>query len=572
MLIKRILKEFISPYYGKILITVFFMIIIAGLTAVNAYLMKPILDDIFTDHNLYMLKLLPFLILFVAFLKGFSTYMEMTFKRIVEVSILIDVQKKMFKKMLSNDLSAFKSVSTGSIISHFINDVNILRNSISGVLTNLVKESLTLIFLLGLIFYYIPKLAIITFFVFPLALYPIYILGKKMRKISTNTQKELGQFTRQLDETFQGINVVKAYNAEKIEMNHINNLMPRLFQLYKKEIRTDSLASPLTELIGGIALALVIAFGGMEVINGEISKGTFMLFLAAVISAYRPLKNLTKFNNLLQMGLAAAERIFNTLDKRSNIIENIDSDLGIQDGHIEFKNISFSYDENSQAVQNLSLNIKAGSTIALVGASGSGKSTIMNLLLRFYDVDSGEILIDGNNIKDFSFKNLRSNIAYVSQDLFLFDDTVKENIIYGNSDQINQEKLNDATRNAEVDEFIDDLDEALETKIGQRGSRLSGGQKQRVVIARALYKDAKIVLLDEATSALDPISEQKIKNAMNRLLKNKTAIVIAHRLETIRNVDCIFMMSEGKIIASGSHDELLKSSDEYCKFYYGEVI
>ncbi|MBT4921560.1 MAG: ATP-binding cassette domain-containing protein [Rickettsiales bacterium] len=571
MLIRRILKEFISPYYKTVLLSIFFMIIIAVLTAVNAYIMKPILDDIFTDHNLHMLKVLPFFIIGVALLKGFSTYMADTLKRVVEVSILIDVQKRMFKKVLFSDLSAMRSVSTGSIISHFINDINILKNSISGVLTNLVKESLTLIFLLGLIFYYIPKLAVITFFVFPLAIYPVYILGRKMRKISTNTQKELGQFTKQLDETFQGINVVKAYNAEAIEMGHIKKLMPRLFKLYKKEIRTDSLSSPITELIGGIALALVVGFGGMEVINGSISKGTFMLFMASVISAYRPLKSLTKFNNLLQMGLAAAERIFDTLDKESNIIEKVESVLAIEKGDIEFNNISFSYNESEMAVKNFSIKVPAGKTIALVGSSGSGKSTIMSLLLRFYDVNSGDIILDGHNIKEYSFKNLRSKIAYVSQDVFLFDDTIRTNIAYGSDKNVTDSEIIQAAKYAHAHKFIENLKEGYDTHIGQRGSRLSGGQKQRIVIARALLKDAKIILLDEATSALDPVSESKIKDAMTILLKDKTAIVIAHRLDTIKNADIIYMMSQGSIIASGTHDELLKDSEAYCKFYYGNI-
>ena len=571
MLVKRILREFISPYYKTVLLSIFFMIIIAMLTAVNAYIMKPILDDIFTDHNLQMLKILPIFIIVIALIKGFSTYMADTLKRIVEVSILIDVQKRMFKKVLFSDLSALKSVSTGSIISHFINDINILKNSISGVLTNLVKESLTLIFLLALIFYYIPKLAIITFFVFPLAIYPVYILGRKMRKISTNTQMELGQFTKQLDETFQGINVVKAYNAEATEMGHINKLMPRLFRLYKKEIRTDSLSSPITELIGGIALALVITFGGIEVINGNISEGTFMLFIASVISAYKPLKSLTKFNNMLQMGLAAAERIFNTLDQKSNIIEKPDSKLLINRGDIKFNNISFSYKESEKAVKNFSINIPEGQTIALVGPSGSGKSTIMNLLLRFYDVDSGSIMIDDQNITEYSFKNLRSKIAYVSQDVFLFDDTIKSNIAYGSDGNVSDEQIIAAAKYAEADEFIVKLEDGYDSYIGQGGSRLSGGQKQRIAIARALLKDAKIILLDEATSALDPVSESKIKNAMNELLKNKTSIIIAHRLDTIKNADLIYMISNGSIIASGTHEKLLNDSAEYCKFYYGNI-
>ena len=476
-----------------------------------------------------------------------------------------DIQRKLFAKLLLSDISFTTNYSTGKIISHFTNDVNIMRSSMSSILTTIIREFLSLVFLIALIFYYIPKLAIITFFIFPIAVLPIYHLGKKMRKISINTQNELGIFTSQLDETIEGIKVVKAHNAEEIENNRIFNITENLKKLYKKSVKTDSLVSPIMETLGGIALAVIIAYGGYEVINNKISTGTFFLFITAVLSSYKPMKSLTKLNNQLQQGLAASVRIFNILDTKPRIIpESNDQAIKITKGNIKFNKVYFNYPNSDEtALKNISLSLQKGKIYALVGKSGSGKTTIMNLLLRFYDATKGNISIDNHNIKDFSFKNLRSQIAYVSQDIFLFNDTIRENICYGINRKITNDEIIAAAKNAEAHKFITKLEQGYDTIIGPKGSLLSGGQKQRIVIARAFLRNSPILLLDEATSALDPISEQQIRNATLKLKKNRTCLIIAHRQETIINADKIMVMRHGEIIAEGTHNTLMKNSEFY---------
>ncbi len=565
ILIKRITREFIRPYFGKLGIAIICMIFVASSNALQAWSMKPIFDGIFTDRDEALLLLIPAGLLALALIRGATTYLQNVLTRDVENNILIDVQRQLFTKFLNSDMSLMSNYSSGKIISHFTNDVNTMRSSISSVLTNLIKEALSLIFLLGLIFYYVPKLALITFVIFPLAIYPVYYLGKRMRKLSHKTQQQLGSFTTQIDETIQGIRVVKASNTEEIERNRMFNLTENLKNLYKKSVRTDSLTSPLMEALGGVALALIVFYGGHQVINGELTKGTFVLFITAVLSAYRPMKSLTKLNNQLQTGLAAAERIFTLLDTKPKILpKGRAKDALINKGNIIFKKAKFRYpNAEHDALADISFNLKHGKTYALIGKSGSGKSTIMNLLLRFYDVTAGEITIDKHNIKDFSFKNLRSKIAYVSQDIFLFDDTIRANICYGIAEPISHEALINAAKQAEAHGFIEELEQGYDTKIGPRGNLLSGGQKQRIVLARAFLKDAPILLLDEATSALDPISEKKVQQALEKLKKNRTCLIIAHRLSTIIDADQIMILKNGRIIASGTHQELIKSNSYY---------
>ena len=564
-LIKRLLKDFISKYYGKLLIAIFCMIIVAITTTLHAWMMKPILDKIFTEKNQTLLFIVPILLLIVSIIRGVTTYAQHVLTRNVENNILIDVQRKIFDKLLANDVGHTTAHSAGKVVSYFTNDVNIMRSSISSVLTNIIRDALSLVFLLALIFYYIPKLALMTFCIFPLAIYPVYYLGKKMRKISHNTQKELGIFTTQINETIDGIKVIKAHNAEEKERKRVFNLTENLKKLYKKSVQTDSLTSPLMETLGGISLAFIVGYGGYEVINENISTGTFFLFITAVLSAYKPMKSITKLNNQLQQGLAATQRIFSVLDTKPKVVsQKYFKDIKITKGNIIFDKVNFRYGANlDPALSDVSFNLEHGKIYAIVGKSGSGKSTIMNLILRFYDATKGKILIDKHNIKDFSFKNLRSQISYVSQDIFLFDDTVKANISYGMTKEITDEDIILAAQKSGAEEFIKKLEHGYDTRIGPRGNSLSGGQKQRLVIARAFLRETPILLLDEATSALDPVSEEKIKQAMFHLKQDRTCLVIAHRQETIINADRILVMKKGKIVATGTHKELLQNNDFY---------
>lgn len=564
-LVKRLLNDFISKYYKELALSIMFMIIVAATTALHAWMMKPILDKIFTERNASLLIPIAVGLFSISVIKGFSTYFQQLLTRNVENNILIDIQRKLFAKLLVSDVSFTTNYSTGKIISHFTNDVNVMRSSMSSVLTTIVREFLSLVFLMSLIFYYIPKLAIITFFIFPIAVLPIYFLGKKMRKISTTTQKELGIFTSQLDETIEGIKVVKAHNAENIETKRVFNITENLKKLYRKSVRNDSLISPIMETLGGVALAVIIAYGGHEVINGKISTGTFFLFITAVLSSYKPMKSITKLNNQMQQGLAAAMRIFNILDTDPKIIaESDDKNIIISKGNIKFDKVEFYYpNSEGKALKEVSFSLEKGKIYALVGKSGSGKTTIMNLILRFYDATKGKITIDNHSIKDFSFENLRSQIAYVSQEIFLFDDSVKANICYGLSGDITDDEIIEAAKKAEAHTFISELEQGYDTVIGPKGCLLSGGQKQRIVIARSFLRNAPILLLDEATSALDPISEQQIRTATHKLREHRTCLVIAHNQETILNADKIMVMRHGEIIASGTHEELLKNSAFY---------
>jgi subfamily B ATP-binding cassette protein MsbA len=564
-LIKRIIKEFVRPYFNKLSLAIFFMVLVASTTALHAWMMKPILDKIFTEKSESLLLIVPIALLLISIIRGFAVYMQDILTKNVENDILLDVQRRLFAKILQSDLAFLTHNSSGKIISHFTNDINMMRSSISLVLTNIIREFLSLVFLLALIFYYLPKLAIITFCIFPLAIYPVYYLGKKMRKISANTQKELSLFTNQIDETVQGIRVVKAYNAEEFEKKRLFKLIDKLQNLYRKSVRTDSLTSPLMESLGGIALAAIIWYGGHMVIEGSISTGSFFLFITAVLSAYRPMKSLTKLNNQLQMGLAAAKRIFEIFDVKHQVKQIKNSKkIKITEANIKFTNISFAYPgKNNDALTDISFELKKNHSYALVGKSGSGKSTIMNLLLRFYDVSSGNIKIDNHDIKNFSFSDLRSQISYVSQDIFLFDDTVRANICYGLKRKISESELIKAAHDAEAYEFIKDLKDGFDTFIGSRGNLLSGGQKQRIVLARAFLKNSPILLLDEATSALDPISEKKVQNALSKLKKNRTCLIIAHRLSTIMDANLIMVLHKGKIVATGTHAELIKNNEYY---------
>ena len=425
-----------------------------------------------------------------------------------------------------------------------------MRASLSNVLTGVAKEFLTVLFLIALMFSLNWHLAVLIFIIFPLAIYPIIRMGRRMRKISLSTQEKLGLYTSQLDETFKAIKEVKSYRAEKHEIEKSNNILNNIFALYVQAIRTESLSSPI-----------------IEIISSNTSPGSFIAFIGAFVAAYRPLKSLAELNNNLQEGLAAAKRLFDVIDISPQITNHkYAKKLKVTDASISFNNISFNY-KNHKLFSDLSFNIAPGKIIAFVGSSGSGKTTIGNLLLRFYEIDAGEILIDGQNIQEVLLESLRKKITMVSQDILLFDDTVYANIAYGKLNASHEEIIA-AAKAAAADEFIDKLPENYNTIIGQNGFKLSGGQKQRLSIARAILKNSPIIIFDEATSALDTISEQAIQDSIFSLKgPGRSIIIIAHRLSTIIDSDLIYVLDKGKIIASGTHQELLVSSPYYQELY-----
>jgi ATP-binding cassette, subfamily B, bacterial MsbA len=571
IILKRLFKEFIKPYSNKLIFAATAMVFVALSNAFHAWLVKPALDDIFVHLDRKMLVIIPLAMILVGVIKAIATYFQNFYMKFVGQRIITDMQAKLYSHLIYSDLSYLHQFSTGKIISRFSNDIITMRTSLSNVLTGIAKELLTVIFLIIVMFGLNWQLAILIFVVFPLAIYPIIRMGKRMRKISLSTQEKLGHYTTQLDETFKAIREVKSYHAEEHEINKSSNILNNIFNLYVRAIKTESLSSPIIEIISSLAIAGVIWYGGHEVIAGHTSPGSFIAFIGAFVAAYRPLKSLAELNNNLQEGLAAAKRLFDVLDVNPEIKNHQGAkNLKITKAEIKFNNIGFKYRKTS-LFDKLSFNVESGKIISFVGSSGSGKTTIANLLMRFYDIEKGEILIDSQNIQNVTLNSLRKQITMVGQEVLLFDDTIEANISYGKLGATKQEIIS-AAKAAAADSFISDLPEGYDTLIGQNDFKLSGGQKQRLAIARAILKNSSIFIFDEATSALDSISEQLIQKSITNLKeKNKSILIIAHRLSSIINSDLIYVLDKGKIIASGTHNELLKTSPYYKELYAKSV-
>lgn len=567
-LIKRVLKDYLRKYYNNLVLSLILMVVIAAASAFHVWLIRPALDGIFIEKNHRLLSLIPLMLISVGIIKGIATYYQNYLIKYIGQSIVNDMQMNLYKHLIHADISFLKKYSSGKLVSHFTNDITNLRNSIASIVTNITRETLTIVFLLAVMIYNDKVLSLIAFFIFPLAVIPIIRMGKKMRKISHKTQDELGLYTSKLDEIFKNIKIVKSFTMEKVEIKSTQKVLDQILSCYTKAIKTDSLTSPIMEFLGGIAIAAVIWYGGFQVLNGATSTGSFFSFIAALMTLYKPLKSLADINITIQSGLASATRIFTLLDTPSNIEkkDGLLPELKIIKGDITFEDVSFSHERNDKTLKNLTMNIKHNQVVALVGPSGGGKSTIIDLLLKFYKPDKGLIKIDEQDINDISNNSLRRNISLVSQDIMLFDDTIKENIKYGNH-QVTEEDIIHAAKIAAAHEFIEKFPQKYDTQIGQYGLQLSGGQRQRICIARAILKKSPIIIFDEATSSLDQISEQKIKESIETLKKNHTIIVVAHRLATIKDADTIYVLNKGKIVDQGTHKELINRKDEYYKLY-----
>lgn len=553
-----------------LLLAMFWMVVVAATTAGNAYFMEPVIDGIFFNQDARMLVQIPLAILAVNLVKAVAMYGQNVLLNSVGQRIISDMQLKLFSHLMHSDIGLFHNESTGKLISRFTNDIMMMRNAVSNIISGLVRELLSVIFLFGLMFYQSWQLSLLAILVFPAAFWPMRRLAKRMRKLSRNTQEELGSFTSRLDESFGGVRMVKAYNREDYEIARAKTLIEKLYTLYYKAIRVQSASSPIMEMLGGFAIAGIIYYGGLQAHEGTTSGGGFASFILAMVMAYKPLKSLSNLNTSLQGGLAAAERYFAAIDK-APAIANVPaaSELHVNQAAIRFEDVSFHYGEESAGVKHIAIDIPAGCTAALVGPSGGGKSTLINLLLRFYDVDSGRITIDGTDIRSVTLESLRNKMALVSQETVLFDDTVRANIAYGR-EGASEEEIIDAATNAAAHEFIISMPQGYDTIVGADGVKLSGGQRQRLAIARAMLKDAPILLLDEATSALDTTSERQVQEALQRLMKNRTTIVIAHRLSTIQQADIIYVMQNGEIAESGSHGQLLAQGGVYARLYHDQ--
>ena len=567
-LIKRLIREHVRPYFNKLILAAICMAIVAAATATNAWLMQPVLDEVFLNKNAQLLLLVPFAVMTIAIVKGLASYGESIFMEYSGERIISDVRYRLFSHLMNADLNFFHKNSSGKLISRFTFDVGLLRASVSTALTGIAKDSMTLIFLLALMFYQDWFLAIIAFFVFPAAVLPILYIGRRIRKISTSTQSEIGSFASLLSQIFQSARYVKAYTMQKYEKKRAKKIVEDLFNLIYKSVRIRSRTRPILESLGGIAIALVIFYGGSKVISGATTPGTFFSFITALLMAYQPLKRLANFNINIQDGLAAADRIFKLLDQKPEINDSVNAkEYFHKKGEIEFKKVKFSYgSKSSHALNTINLKIPGGKTVALVGRTGAGKSTILNLIPRFYDIDNGEIIIDKKNIKNYKIQSLRKKIALVSQEVTLFDDTIRSNIAYGNPN-CTEKQLLDAAKKADAHEFITSFNNGYKSLVGEQGIQLSGGQRQKIAIARAILKDAPILLLDEATSSLDTKSEKDIQKSLKKLMKNKTTLVIAHRLSTILDADLIYVIDNGIVLEKGNHKTLMKNKGLYSKLY-----
>lgn len=575
----RLFHAYIKQHVVKLVIAASCMAIAATATAAHAWLMQPVVNEIFVNGNEKMLVPIALAVLILAIVKGVATYIHSVSLAFVGQRSVTDMQLSLYEHLLFSDVAMFSAEASGRLISRFSNDINIIRRNLVHIMTGIAKESVTLVLLVGLMFYQSIELALIAFVVFPVAIYPIIRLGKRMRKVSSKTQEELAHFTSKLDDTFQGVRIVKSYSNESYEIGRAKGVMESIFRLYMKAARIFSMASPIMETLAGASIAAVIWYGGYQVIEGATTPGAFFSFITAMLMAYRPLKNLSGINMTMQEAMAALKRYFDMMDTKPEIKDSEEAkELRTKnnDVEIEFKDVVFSYHyyknlfteetETNPALKGVSLKVPSGKRIALVGTSGGGKSTIMNLILRFYDPSGGEITINGTNIKDLKIASLRQNIAIVTQESTLFDDTIKTNICYGKKDAT-EEEIIEAAKSAAAHDFILEQPEGYDTFIGQRGVRLSGGQKQRIAIARAMLKNAPILLLDEATSSLDTVSEQQIQSALDKLMAGRTTVVIAHRLSTIQNADVIYVVENGSIVEHGTHKTLIAKKGAYSKLY-----
>ncbi len=566
-LVRRLVSEHVRPHLGTILLGVVAMTLAAAATAINAWLMEPVLDDVFIKKDERMLWLVPAAVVVTALIKGAGTYFQALLMTKVGQRIIADLQTRLFGHLMRADLAFFHETPTGGLISRFTNDVGLLRGAVSQALTGIAKDFLQVVFLVGLMFYQDWRLAILAFIVFPVAILPIVKIGKKMRKVSAGTQAEIGTMASLLEENFQGVRHVKAYGMEDHETERARSVIERLYTLVMKSTRTRSATHPIMETLGSFAIALVILYGGSQVIAGTTTPGVFFSFITALLLAYQPMKSLANLNANLQEGLAGAARVFALLDMEPKIRDRPDAKLlpaGL--GEIVFHDVQFGYGEEKAALRGVTLTVPAGKTVALVGPSGAGKSTVLNLIPRFYDVGDGRVTIDGTDVRDVTLASLRARIGLVSQEISLFHDTIRSNIAYGKPGATETE-IREAARLASAHEFIEQLPDGYDTLVGERGAKLSGGQRQRVAIARALLKNAPILLLDEATSALDNDSERAVQAALATLMKGRTTLVVAHRLSTIADADIIYVVDDGRIVEQGKHAELIARGRTYARLY-----
>ncbi len=571
-ILKRLYKDYTKKYLGKILISVFFTVLLAASTSSVAYLLDPAIKYLFIEQNTKLVLIIPLLIVLAFATKGASLYLAKVIMIKVSEEVRRDIQIDMFSALIKADTQLVDSKHSGKFITNLTNDVGMITQLVSTAILNLFKDSLTLIGLLCVMFYQNWKLSLVAIIMIPLASIAARTLGKRIGKIVTQQMNKAGILTAYLIEIFKNHKLMKVFQKENFEkiraFQMINDLKEKSQKINTIYVR----ASPIMEFLTGIMIAFLIFISAKLVSNNELDVSNFFSFLAAMMLAYQPVRSLATLNIVIHQGLSGAKRVLPIVDDKPKIKDKVNvNELKVNEGKITFENVNFSYSSNeSEILRKINLNFQGKKMTALVGHSGAGKSTILNLIPRFYDAESGDIKIDDQSIYASSLLSLRKNISLVSQDTTLFDDTIRNNIIYAKSDAT-KEEIEEAAKFSFADEFIEKLPNKYETLIGENGIRLSGGQKQRLSIARALLKKSKIILLDEATSSLDAETENKIQKAINYLTSGRTTIVIAHRLSTILNSDKIYVINDGDVVGEGKHEELLASSKEYKNFYDKQV-
>ena len=571
-LIKRIFRTQVKKYIPELSLTFIFIILTSLTTAATAWLLDPAIKEIFVNKNIKMLYFIPLAIVLTFIIKAFAIYGTRIVTIKVGIKIIKNIQTLMAKKFLLSDISHITKKHSGRYLSNFTSDTGVLFGVLTGVVVTLFKETFTLIALLGLMFYHDWQLSLLAIIMIPIAAFSSKNLGKKMGKKVHISLEASDKFMKFLSEMIKGSWLIKIYQKEEEELKKISMIIDERFKAIRKVEQTRLGAGPIMEVISALAIAIVVFFAGYRSMQGAITLGEFVSFLAALMLAYQPVRALAGINIGIQEGISAAKRIYEIIDQKNEIYhdENAPS-LELKNASIEFKNISFTYPDGTHALRNLSAKIEGGTKVGLVGVSGSGKTTFLNLIPRFFHLKNGSIFIDNQNINDINLNSLRKEISLVSQDVILFDDTIRANILYGNAFASNEEIIN-ACKFAAAQDFVEKLPNKYETIIGENGIKLSGGQKQRLSIARAILKNSSIILLDEATSSLDSESESVIQKAIENLTKNKTTIIIAHRLSTVMNCDKILVFENGQIIEEGKHEFLVNNSSTYKKLYEKQII